>query len=187
MNEATKNVPYRLRESLFRTFETVIKTAVESFPRAVVVETKSPNNTACRLREAMESLYRYAWPSTVDTNYAKFHNLKEAKMIYVREHDSKIAIGGKEETMLKSQGDCRDSLSCSIIEQHLGEEPFPFDLNKLALDGHDSLSLICFLSANRLLSRPLLLKGLWPEVATTMENKFDILLEHKQGDEWILT
>lgn len=69
MQSPTPEPPAHLSEKVFRRFEQTIKQIVEEFPRTIIItpEGISQYTFIARLRDAMRSLYKYEWQTSVES------------------------------------------------------------------------------------------------------------------------
>ena len=170
--------PARLSESVFRRFEPTIAKAVENFPSAIRLETKTPNSIACQLRAAMKSYSIYKWPSvipriTFDTLYAT--------NLVVREFDSFVLIGSRQSTKLGLA-----SKSCSFSEPHLAESSL--EIVDIGQTCFAATVVMAHLASIQALAKRIRLT-LTPSQAQELTSNHDILLEpvENKPNEYILS
>lgn len=87
----TEKLPHRLRESSFRRYEQAIHSIVESWPSVVILDPGPLSNEtySARLRDAIQSLLQYNWPTSIDV-----HKLRKLRHeIVVSNRDGTIVAG----------------------------------------------------------------------------------------------
>ena len=88
-----ESLPFRLRQSTFRLYESFIASALRQWPEPVTINPAPLRATtvAARLRDAIFSLHRYRWETMIDME--QFDAVYAAKTLVVSHRDFTVTIG----------------------------------------------------------------------------------------------
>jgi hypothetical protein len=170
-------LPHRFRESQFRRYETHIAELVKCFPNVVEWTTKlSPITFSCRLRDAMTSLKKNGWKSSL-IDIPKFLSIHS--QIDVAEHNGKIYSGSTESLKV--------FFAKPIPANAQPESPTsPTKIQRIVLPDSHSLKALCELLSKKVLLGPFQLDtcngfSITPDLANALESTFDVAFIIDEG------
>lgn len=177
------HLPHRFRESEFRRYEPFIAVIAEKFPDVVAQDVKqvglSPVTYACRLRDALKSYRNNKWKS--DSIPLSFFDVIDQVVVSDRGNGI-IAAGSKDS--LKDP----NILAVAQPPKHVAESTLSVDTlsaTPLLIVSTD-LNALCFLAHSRALKRPLSITISSPELASSLEQQYDISLDNIGNNQYIL-
>ncbi len=164
-------LPYRLTERAFRRFELDIAEIVKRHPECTVLDPNkaglAPRTYVPRLRDALCSLRKFSWRST-HINQEKFANIHDDIVI----SDNAVA-GSRKAVREYRQATSKPVLPtaiCSVVGDQVKTPVAVKDVNDAAL--------ICKMITQYWVYTPI--TGLTPDMATWLENSFDVVLTLNQ-------
>lgn len=165
-------LPYRLRESTFRTYEPLISQAIRESPSPVMVNPAPLRCTtfAARLRDSMSAFKRFQWPASFTLFDLTTANLN------VRHNEATVYLGtkGKHRTIPNEFKLTNPNRTSGL--------PVDAELSQQQLEA------FCLLLSNRLLAGPIILRNrLLPQsVIDDLEIRYDIAIEISNTNDTII-
>lgn len=179
------NLPPRLKERCFRVFELDISRIVAKFPEVVPLSPASlgytPLTYSSRIRDAMASLYKFHWPTTlIDTFHFKeiYPDIKVSHRA-----DGTIYAGGAKELKALDQ---QPEQYWSTGQFELPSPPVQAVEQTIHLTDAKEKQLMCLLASLRLFNQPVAVSGLSSTEIHLLKEGFDVEISEKEGKVFIL-
>ncbi len=179
----TKNLPHRLRESSFRSYEIVIAKIVKYFPAQVVLTEVckttglSPLTFSARLRDAKLSLLKFKWPTTI-IDMKKFNEFHD-QMVIAHTSDDNILAGSREAIKLS----CSEPFTIDPSPATVLSQSPAYDATQLC---RNDIWLLAELIHHRCIIRPMSV-SLSESDAQELEDSYDVRADKQPDGLYILT
>lgn len=169
-------LPFRLKQSTFRLYESLISQAIKASPDAINFNPSPlrPTTAAARLRDAIISFTKFNWPNSLFT----LAELEEAKLM-VRHNDHNVVIGAK-----MPRGHMGGESRAFISPNHARLDGLPVD----RIVSPDEIKAFCILLSSRLISGPVILRSQALDEATisALELNYDVAITVNESNHTLL-
>ncbi len=166
-----ENIPSRLTERSFRQYESTISQAIKAFPQVVTLYPKGNLNTyVARLRDAMLSLEKYGWTTSIDKE--AFKEIRPRLVVALK--DDAVFIGA------------RAAIKDFKPAQPIQLDNVPTKEIEYCIVSLESLKVLCDLAAKRLLACNLRITQRFDtdlkRLVAELEDNFDVCITlHEDG------